>query len=105
MDVEEDVQACLAPLPVLFSYIVSTGSDVDSIKIALRENITIIHTFYQNNLVVDCSKPESLVGDGDKDANLGRCEALSIFKVCKCAGTPFHDLWSNSEMELSIESS
>jgi hypothetical protein len=36
MDVEEDVHACLAPLPVLFSYIVST--DVDIIRILMKSS-------------------------------------------------------------------
>lgn len=38
MDVAEDVHACLAPLPVLFSYIVSTDEGIrDSENVATRK--------------------------------------------------------------------
>jgi hypothetical protein len=71
MDVEDDIHACLAPLPVLFLYIVSTDVDIRFRFTDLDISMNHKHTFYHCYLVIDYSKPEGLVSDGRKEADFG----------------------------------
>ena len=73
MDVVDDVQACLAPLPALFSYIVITSNvDIRMRISSLSWNNNLERTFYHNWLVIKDGKAKGLVGDGGKYANFSK---------------------------------
>lgn len=89
MDVEDDVHACLAPLPALFSYIVSTDEEIRTRETTIKNHEC---TFYHSYLVVNYSKPEGLVSNGHKEADFGRWQHVGSLEMCKCTSMLFHNL-------------